>query len=170
MATVVDYDGILSGAPNWIGTRLRDTPALFPHCGSVIDHLLPRRPEIPTVAGSGAALPFPEGTFALVYCIAVLHHVAEEGAVRETLAEMSRVTRPGAEEDPVRAAAQLCAFLFEVIRLVLRERIPRRIAHDEIVGFPLRGDADASFERRIFGPDGTELAGLAWRTHRPGAE
>jgi SAM-dependent methyltransferase len=61
----------------------------------MLAQLRTRRPEIPTVAGDGAALPFPDGTFALVYCIAVMHHVAEVGAVRRTLTEMSRVTRPG---------------------------------------------------------------------------
>jgi SAM-dependent methyltransferase len=61
----------------------------------MLAQLRARRPEIPTVAGSGTALPFPDGTFALVYCIAVLHHVAEQNAVRQTLSEMSRVTRPG---------------------------------------------------------------------------
>jgi SAM-dependent methyltransferase len=61
----------------------------------MLAQLRERRPEIPTVAGDGAALPFPDETFALVYCVAVLHHVAEKDAVRRTLAEMSRVTRPG---------------------------------------------------------------------------
>jgi SAM-dependent methyltransferase len=61
----------------------------------MLAQLRARRPEIPSVVGDGAALPFPDETFALVYCVAVLHHVAEETAVRQTLAEMSRVTRRG---------------------------------------------------------------------------
>ncbi|MFL5760037.1 MAG: class I SAM-dependent methyltransferase [Thermomicrobiales bacterium] len=61
----------------------------------MLTQLRARRPEIPTVVGDGAALPFPDETFALVYCVAVLHHVAEATAVRQTLAEMSRVTRRG---------------------------------------------------------------------------
>lgn len=54
-----------------------------------------RRPAIPTVAGSGTALPFADTSFALTYCIAVLHHVADPAGVRATLREMVRVTRPG---------------------------------------------------------------------------
>jgi SAM-dependent methyltransferase len=53
-----------------------------------------RRPDLRAVVGSGTALPFPDATFALTYCVAVLHHVAEPEAVRRTLAEMARVTRP----------------------------------------------------------------------------
>ena len=54
-----------------------------------------RRPDLPAVQASGTRLPFPDGTFALTYCIAVMHHVAEPEAVRQTLIEMARVTRPG---------------------------------------------------------------------------
>jgi SAM-dependent methyltransferase len=54
-----------------------------------------RRPDIPAVVGDGTALPFRDGAFALVYCVAVLHHVAHPDAVRRTLLEMARVTRPG---------------------------------------------------------------------------
>jgi SAM-dependent methyltransferase len=61
----------------------------------MLTQLRTRRPEISTVVGDGAALPFPDETFDLVYCVAVLHHVAEATAVRQTLAEMSRVTRRG---------------------------------------------------------------------------
>jgi len=53
------------------------------------------RPEIPVIAGDATALPFADGTFALTYCVAVMHHVAEQDAVRKTLTEMARVTRPG---------------------------------------------------------------------------
>ncbi|MGH2531410.1 MAG: class I SAM-dependent methyltransferase [Thermomicrobiales bacterium] len=56
-----------------------------------------RRPDLPGVAASGTALPFADETFALTYCIAVLHHVAEPAAVRRTLTEMARVTRPGGQ-------------------------------------------------------------------------
>lgn len=54
-----------------------------------------RRPGLPTVAGGGVALPFADGSFALTYCVAVMHHVADPEAVRRTLIEMARVTRPG---------------------------------------------------------------------------
>ena len=54
-----------------------------------------RRSEVPAIAADATALPLPDDTFALTYCVAVLHHVADPEAVRRTLAEMVRVTRPG---------------------------------------------------------------------------
>lgn len=61
----------------------------------MLDRLQRRRPGFPAVQAAGEALPFADGTFALVYCVAVMHHVAEPLAVRRTLLEMARVTRPG---------------------------------------------------------------------------
>ncbi len=54
-----------------------------------------RRPDLPAIQASGIRLPFPDGAFALTYCIAVMHHVAEPAAVRQTLMEMARVTQVG---------------------------------------------------------------------------
>lgn len=50
---------------------------------------------VETAVASGTDLPFGDGSFDLVYCVAVMHHVAEAGAVRATLGEMVRVCRPG---------------------------------------------------------------------------
>jgi SAM-dependent methyltransferase len=61
----------------------------------MLEHLVRSRADIPTVVGDGTSLPFPDGTFALTYCVAVMHHVAEREAVRKTLMEMARVTRSG---------------------------------------------------------------------------
>jgi ubiquinone/menaquinone biosynthesis C-methylase UbiE len=53
-------------------------------------------------AGRGQALvapshqlPFPDAAFDAVWCVAMLHHVADPDLVRRTLAEMLRVARPG---------------------------------------------------------------------------
>ena len=54
-----------------------------------------RAPEVHAQVASGTALPFADGTFDLVLCVAVMHHIAERAAVRATLAEMVRVVRPG---------------------------------------------------------------------------
>ena len=54
-----------------------------------------RRPDLLAVAASGEHLPFADDTFDLVYCIAVMHHVADPDAVRQTLLEMTRVAKPG---------------------------------------------------------------------------
>lgn len=53
------------------------------------------RPGIHGVAASSTHIPFPDDTFSLTYCVAVMHHVADVWAVRKTLMEMVRVTRPG---------------------------------------------------------------------------
>ena len=53
-----------------------------------------RRPGLEAVAASGTALPFGDDEFDLVLTVAALHHVAEPQAVRQTLGEMTRVSRP----------------------------------------------------------------------------
>jgi SAM-dependent methyltransferase len=52
-------------------------------------------PRVRAVRASGTALPFEDGAFDVVLCVAVMHHVAEPEAVRATLGEMVRVSRPG---------------------------------------------------------------------------
>lgn len=54
-----------------------------------------RVPGVEAVLASGTALPFQDASFDLVFCVAVMHHVAAPGAVRATLGEMVRVCRPG---------------------------------------------------------------------------
>ena len=54
-----------------------------------------RAPEIEAVKASGTALPFPNDRFGLVIAVAVMHHIADPGAVRLTLSEMARVAAPG---------------------------------------------------------------------------
>jgi ubiquinone/menaquinone biosynthesis C-methylase UbiE len=54
-----------------------------------------RSPGVRAVHGSGTELPFPDDAFDLVMCVAVMHHVADPGDVRATLAEMVRVSRSG---------------------------------------------------------------------------
>jgi SAM-dependent methyltransferase len=50
---------------------------------------------VEAAVGDGTRLPFPNDGFDLVYCVAVLHHVADEDAVQRVLGEMVRVARPG---------------------------------------------------------------------------
>lgn len=54
-----------------------------------------RTSRVRGVQGSGTSLDFPDSSFDLVYCVAVMHHIAEQEDVRRTLSEMVRVTRPG---------------------------------------------------------------------------
>lgn len=61
----------------------------------MLDVMRAHTPDVDAVVASGTALPFATDSFDLVYCVAVMHHVAEPAAVRATLGEMVRVCRPG---------------------------------------------------------------------------
>ena len=61
----------------------------------MLKYLKKRRPGIDAVHAFGQNLPFADDTFDLAYCVAVMHHVADPAAVRETVLEMTRVTKPG---------------------------------------------------------------------------
>jgi SAM-dependent methyltransferase len=61
----------------------------------MLDVLRERAPAVEAIHADGTALPFADDTFDLVYCVAVMHHVAEPAAVRQTLTEMVRVAKPG---------------------------------------------------------------------------
>jgi SAM-dependent methyltransferase len=61
----------------------------------MLEVLRRRAPAVRAIHGSGTELPFESDAFDLVYCVAVMHHVAEPGEVRKTLTEMVRVSRPG---------------------------------------------------------------------------
>jgi ubiquinone/menaquinone biosynthesis C-methylase UbiE len=71
-----------------------DVSGVDPSAG-MLEVLRDRHPELEAVVASGIALPFDEDTFDLVFCVAVMHHVADPADVRHTLAEMVRVSRPG---------------------------------------------------------------------------
>jgi SAM-dependent methyltransferase len=61
----------------------------------MLDVMRAEHPEIAAVRGTGDELPFEDGSFELVITVAALHHIAEPAAVRATLGEMARVSRPG---------------------------------------------------------------------------
>jgi ubiquinone/menaquinone biosynthesis C-methylase UbiE len=61
----------------------------------MLDVLRRRTATVKAVHGSGTALPFPDGSFDLALTVAVMHHIADPADVRATLAEMTRVIRPG---------------------------------------------------------------------------
>jgi len=54
-----------------------------------------RAPAVRAVTAAGTSLPFADGSFDVVISVAVMHHIADPGDVRRTLAEMVRVARPG---------------------------------------------------------------------------
>src|SRR5580704_13507741 len=53
-----------------------------------------RTPVVRPVHASGTSLPFDDDSFELVITVAVMHHIADPGEVRQTLAEMIRVVKP----------------------------------------------------------------------------
>ena len=61
----------------------------------MLERLAARTPDVTAIRASGTALPVDDDSFELALTVATLHHIAEPGAVRETLHEMVRVTRPG---------------------------------------------------------------------------
>lgn len=61
----------------------------------MLDVMREREPGIRALKASGTALPFPDASFDLVLTVAVMHHIAKPDAVRQTLREMVRVSRPG---------------------------------------------------------------------------
>jgi SAM-dependent methyltransferase len=61
----------------------------------MLEVLRTRAPRVRTVTASGTGLPFADDSFDLVLTVAVMHHIGEPEAVRRTLAEMVRVSRPG---------------------------------------------------------------------------
>lgn len=63
----------------------------------MLEVLRARCPEVRALLGSGTDLPFASGSFDLVLSIATMHHIADPVAVRRTLAEMTRVCRPGGQ-------------------------------------------------------------------------
>jgi ubiquinone/menaquinone biosynthesis C-methylase UbiE len=60
----------------------------------MLEVLRRRAPAIRAVKASGTDLPFADDSFDLVLSVAVMHHIADPGDVRRTVAEMVRVARP----------------------------------------------------------------------------
>ena len=60
----------------------------------MLEVLRQRSPQVRAVRASAESLPFPDDSFDVVLTVAVLHHIADRGGVRRTLAEMVRVAKP----------------------------------------------------------------------------
>jgi len=61
----------------------------------MLDVLRREHPEVEAVRAPGDRVPFEDASFDVVLTVAALHHIAAADAVRATLAEMARLTRPG---------------------------------------------------------------------------
>lgn len=61
----------------------------------MLEELERRAPGVKAVKASGEEVPFDDGVFDLTYSVATFHHIADPIAIRKTLAEMVRVSRPG---------------------------------------------------------------------------
>jgi SAM-dependent methyltransferase len=62
---------------------------------SAMVDILRRNNRGDALVGPTHELPFADGRFDVVFCVAVLHHVADPMRVRATVREMVRVARPG---------------------------------------------------------------------------
>jgi SAM-dependent methyltransferase len=67
---------------------------LDPSAG-MLDVMRKRTSTVRAVLGSATEMPLDDSSFDLALSVAVMHHIADPGAVRKTLAEMVRVVRPG---------------------------------------------------------------------------
>jgi SAM-dependent methyltransferase len=77
-----------------LADRGYEVTGLDPSAG-MLEHLRQRDPRVTAVHGSATEMPFESGSFDLVFCVAVMHHIADPEEVHEALAEMVRVTAPG---------------------------------------------------------------------------
>jgi len=62
---------------------------------AMLKRMTARNSKLKAVQAMGRRLPFDDATFEFTCCVAVMHHIANPNDVRATLAEMSRVTKPG---------------------------------------------------------------------------
>ena len=60
----------------------------------MLEVLRRRAPQVEAIRASGVDLPFDDAAFDLTLSVATMHHIADPEAVRSTLHEMVRVTRP----------------------------------------------------------------------------
>jgi ubiquinone/menaquinone biosynthesis C-methylase UbiE len=101
-----------------------------------------RTSQVRGVRGSGTSLEFPDDSFDLVYCVAVMHHIAAAADVSRTLAEMVRVAKPGGrvlvwDHNPRNPYWRL-----------LMARVPQDTGEERLIGVDelLRGLVDAGAE------------------------
>lgn len=101
-----------------------------------------RTGKVRGVIGTGTSLEFPDDSFDLVYCVAVMHHIAAADDVRRTLAEMVRVAKPGGrvliwDHNPRNPYWRL-----------LMARVPQDTGEERLIGVTelLRGLAEAGAE------------------------
>jgi SAM-dependent methyltransferase len=71
-----------------------DVVGLDPSEG-MLEIMRARAPEVTAVCASGTDVPLESDRFDVVLSVATMHHIAEPTAVRQTLAEMTRVSKPG---------------------------------------------------------------------------
>jgi SAM-dependent methyltransferase len=83
--------GVLAGR---LAGRGYEVTGLDPSEG-MLEVLRSEHSDVTAIRGSGDELPFEDASFDVVVTVAALHHIADADAVRATLAEMARVTRPG---------------------------------------------------------------------------
>lgn len=128
----------------------------------MLDVMRGRSPRITAVHAPGTELPFEPDSFDVVLSVATFHHIAEPGAVRRALAEMTRVSRPGGriliwDHNP--RNPYWSPLMARVPQDTGEERlIP---AHELLTGLIAAGAQVLSVDQLGFVPDFTPKAGIA---------
>lgn len=147
------------------GRLLSSLPSRYDRVGVDISAAMldkARAQGLDVVQAGGDELPFPDSSFDLVTTFAVLHHLIDPARVRRTLAEMTRVLRPGGamlvwDHNPLNPYWK-----------VLMARVPQDQGDEQLVPAKaileaLRdaGMADIQLRRMTFMPDFTPKYALA---------
>ncbi|HET7532016.1 MAG TPA: class I SAM-dependent methyltransferase [Nocardioidaceae bacterium] len=109
--------------------------------------LAKRLPDVDVIHGDGTALPFPAGTFDVVVCFTVLHHVPTATLQDRLFAEARRVLAPGgtfAGSDSRWGPLFALAHLGDVLQLVDPDTLSMRLTTAGLV------DATVSRRRSSF--------------------
>jgi ubiquinone/menaquinone biosynthesis C-methylase UbiE len=61
----------------------------------MVSEALAKDSTLHAITGSATDIPYPDNTFDVVICAAVLHHIVEPDLIVKTIKEMVRVTKPG---------------------------------------------------------------------------
>lgn len=92
--------------------------------------LAERRPDVEVVHGDATAMPFPDGSFDVVVCFTMLHHIPTSAGQDRLFAEARRVLRPGgtfAGSDSRWGPLFAVAHLGDTLTLVDPARLPPRL-------------------------------------------
>ena len=131
---------------DWLVPRVGSLTALE-HDPADAAALSASRPDVQALHGDATAMPFPDGSFDVVVCFTMLHHVPTPALQDRLFTEARRVLRPGgsfAGSDSRWGPLFAAAHLGDVMTLVNPQSLPERLRH---AGFT---DVGCEIARRAF--------------------